>query len=791
MRDMPAESQHQRDWLRLALIAIALIYAFLAGLHTVDDMDLGWQMATARYVFQHHHFPATTLYNYTVPDHYFIYSPFSGIVFYLVHLAGGFAALSIFHALACAGTVALLVYDGGKTTAALAILAVPAIMFRTNLRADLFSVVLFAALTAGLWRYYQGRPFHLWLLLVFLLLWANLHPGFIFGFGMMGAYVMFEACDFYFPERRAAAMARLRKAVPWMAAAVFATLINPWGFALHKALIQQGKLTAFQTAFVTEWMSVHFNARALYEAMHPRNPVSGDWWFMAIGVLVLVAFALKKRFGPAIFVVALLYVSIQHLRFQTVYAIAVVVLGGTVLPEIAEDFVRLCKRLAHRENSADPVTTGRTSFTLAGALAVLLFGWLSLVRIGDLVSNRYFVDGLPTALFGTGLSWWFPERATSFLLENRLPGNVFHDFNVGGYLTWRIGERYPDFADGRVIPFVDGVMDEQARILSLPPDSLELREEADRWNLQTMLFSVGRFAGLGGFPLQEYCTSHNWKLVYIDDVSMVFLRNAPGNQGLIAKFAKECRTAPIPPPALAAGISTRSRGERFNYLMNASAIFFLLERDTEAWVNLAEAEKLFPEASSLHMAKAQFLAAEDRNAQAEAEYLLALRQGPCDECWHGLARLYASEHRYQEAEHALKESAALSLSRHERYRSLGQLYLMMNQPQQALASYARAESFSPYRGDSAAQGKMFRAQLADGRAQAYLQLHQLDQAVQQEEIAARLDTENPARWQALADLYLAIGQKEKAAEARSKVEDLEKAAAEAAKPAATPPNLSK
>jgi hypothetical protein len=58
-------------------------------------------------------------------------------------------------------------------------------------------------------------------------------------------------------------------------------------------------------------------------------------------------------------------------------------------------------------------------------------------------------------------------------------------------------------------------------------------------------------------------------------------------------------------------------------------------------------------------------------------------------------------------------------------------------------------------------------------------LHELDEAVQQEEVAVRLDSENPARWQALADLYLASGQKEKAAEAQSKAEDLRNAAAEA------------
>ena len=492
---MAEATPQPRDWLRISLIVIALVYAFLAGFHTVDDLDLGWQMATARYIFHHHQFPSTTLFNYTVPDHVFIYPPFSGIIFYLVFLAGGYAALSWLHALTCASTIGLLVRDGGKTTAGLAILAVPAIMFRTNLRADLFSVVLFAAMVSGLWQYHNGKRFRLWLLPLSLLLWANLHPGFVFGFGMLGGYILFEACDMFFPERRPAVLARLRKAAPWMIASVLVTLINPWGFGLYEAVLRQGELTAYQTAFVTEWSGVRFNAQALHQALHPRDPVSGDWWFMALGVFTILAFLWKKRIGPAILLAALLCISIQHLRFQAVYAIAVVVLGGAALPHLGEITSSLWARMKGHGGSAYSTQTFGT-VSIAGVAAVILLASLAGVRIYDLVSNRYFVAGLPTTLFGPGFSWWFPERATAFLLEQKLPGNVFHDFNVGGYLTWRVGEQYPDFADGRVIPFVDGVIDEQKRIASLPPDSGELREAADRWNLQTMLFSVARFNGL-------------------------------------------------------------------------------------------------------------------------------------------------------------------------------------------------------------------------------------------------------------------------------------------------------
>jgi hypothetical protein len=49
----------------LALGAIALVYAFLAGLRTVSDPDLGWQLATGRWVAQHHHVFSTDVFSYT------------------------------------------------------------------------------------------------------------------------------------------------------------------------------------------------------------------------------------------------------------------------------------------------------------------------------------------------------------------------------------------------------------------------------------------------------------------------------------------------------------------------------------------------------------------------------------------------------------------------------------------------------------------------------------------------------------------------------------------------------
>src|SRR5262249_58736076 len=137
----------RRDWLRMALIAMALVYALLAGLRTVSDPDLGWQLATGKYIVQLHEIPSTALYTYTVPGARWVYPPLGEVIFYLCFLVGGYAAISWFSALACVGTVALMTWRRGAATAALAIVAGGADwVFKGARAAPFFASVFFCTL---------------------------------------------------------------------------------------------------------------------------------------------------------------------------------------------------------------------------------------------------------------------------------------------------------------------------------------------------------------------------------------------------------------------------------------------------------------------------------------------------------------------------------------------------------------------------------------------------------------------------------------------------------------------
>jgi tetratricopeptide (TPR) repeat protein len=773
---METQSQTRPDWLRICLIVLALSYAFLAGLRTVSDLDLGWQLATGRYLVQHHQIPRVDVFSYTARGQEWIYPPFSGAIFYLLYLAGGYSALSWLGALACAATVACMIAPGGRLVAILSIVAIPAIAFRTIPRAELFTTILFAAALAIIWRHHRGKRAGLWLLPGLFLLWANLHLGFISGLALLGAGALFEICDAFFAERRASALMRLKQLVPWAGASVVATFVNPWGWRIYEEIVRQNRVMRIHSAFIGEWSAVHFNSLALRQMLDARDPASADWWLLAVAAVAILVALWKKQFGPAIVLAAGMYLSVEHIRLQALFAILAAVIGGTILSEFAGEMAaRATSELKPSEEKEPAISTTALSPWVA-LVAAAAFAFFVAIRVADLVTQHYYIDSGQISLFGTGPSWWYPERAANFIKREHLPQNIFHDYSLGGYLTWRIGPEYPDFVDGRYIPFGNELFDEQRLLASLGPDSPEWLRAADRWHFNTAIFPVARYAGLGTFALQEFCASNVWKPVYLDDVSIIFLRNSSENSGLIERLGIRCENAPINPPDVAPGDSYRARAERFEYLMNAAAIEYALSRDDEAKATLAQAEQIFPDDPGLHLVKAQMLAAENQLGDAEREYLRVVNVRPSDAAWFALARLYSSEHLYPAALRCVKEATPLSQIPYERWRSAGVLYLYMNQPQNALAALDQAERESPYKSSSSDLAKEFNARIAEARALAYRQLNELDRAIAEQKLATNLTPENSARWTALAELYDAEGQSGDSSQARLRAQAIRDAA---------------
>ena len=426
-----AEGSPRHSRIFLILVAAALIYSFLAGLRTITDYDVFWQMATGRWIAVHHAIPSTEVLSYTASGQPWIYPILSGLLFYIIFLAGGYALLSVLGAAACVGTTALLLRRASMATVALTIVALPRIAARTGPRAEMFTAILFAAFLSLLWEYLTTGRARLWLLPVLMVAWVNLHLGFVAGFALIGAYAACELLEICFAgERRKNARQRLARAWPWLALTLPASLINPWGWNIYGALLRQNQAMAQHAQWINEWAAVPLSWNSWSDLVSVRDTKGVFLLMFAVAVVCAVLAVLEKQIGAALLIVAALYLGIQHVRLQALSVCVVIVVGGWILSKALTRWASRTLDLRMKQ------------IVLGGAAALLLI--LAAARSIDLVTNRHYLGGTDTATFGTGLSWWFPQGAFAFVEQNALPAEIFHSYNTGGFVSWRLGPKYRD-----------------------------------------------------------------------------------------------------------------------------------------------------------------------------------------------------------------------------------------------------------------------------------------------------------------------------------------------------------
>jgi len=740
------DSRFQRG-LFFSLAAVVLVYAFIAGLRTVSDFDLGWQLATGRWVAQHHSVASVDIFSYTAQGEPWIYPVGAGLFFYAAYLLGGYSLIAWVGALACVAAVALLLRRGTVVNAAIAVLAVPLIALRTTPRADMFTVVLFAAFLSILWENYRTSHARLWLLPLLMLAWVNLHFGFAAGLGLIGAYVGVELLEMVTDSlRRASALQRLRSAAGWFFCTVLATLVNPWGWGIYQALLRQERANAQQQFWITEWSSVPLNWGVISNSLSPRQTGSAIYVLLAIAAIASLVALLRVRLGAAVLLLGATYPAVRYVRMGAVFSCVVVVVGGYVLSDEL-------RRLASR------VKPLRVRFVI-GSVAVALFIALAGVRCFDLVTNRYYFQGTEKSNFGPGLSWWFPQRAAEFIVRENLPAEVFTSYDEGGYLVWKLGPERRDYIDGRDTLFGVPRIQRLDKLMQALPDSDLWKEEASRYNINTVIFALARFDGIQLVRLQDWCASRLWQPVYLDEVSAVFVRRQGETEDLMRRFPVDCETAPIPAQAPGKG-----QAEAFNTWANAAAVLAALGRNSQALDATANGLSVFPDSAFLHWLRGNVLLAMGRLGDSEQEYLTAVSLEPNEVTWGALADTYQKRGRMTAAIAAMKHAAQLSRWPRKPILNLGYMYLRVGQPGEALKAFDQAVRSVP--GNiKAADGGTFDIMVAQGRSAAWDALGDIGKATSYQEEAARLAPNAPQPWRRLGQLYERQGRTDDANRAR-------------------------
>jgi len=749
-----AKALLRRPWFQ-ALAAVAVVYALIAGLQTVSEFDLFWQLATGRWVAQHRAVFSTEVFSYTAGGQPWIYPVGSGLLFYLTYLGGGFVLLSWLGALASMGTIAIFLRRASALTAALAILAVPVIALRSVPRADIFTLVFFAVFLSVLWERYRtdgstcsGVAF--WLLPPLMALWVNLHLGFLAGVVLATLFAAALAARLLTGPRSREIEGQLKRLAAWLAGVFVATLLNPWGWGIYTAIGRQQAATATHTAYIQEWQPYALTAATVRHALVLRDPASATLWLLLVAAVSLVIALIRRQWLAALLLGGTLVMALQHIRFMAILATVAVVVGGAVL---TLEWRRLRARFA----------TQPLFLPMARAAAVALM-LLASLRTVDLADNHYYLTSDQITSFGAGLSWWFPDRAMDFIAGEHLPTQVFHGYEDGGFLLWKLAPSYKDYVDGRAIPFGPDLFTNLRQLMLSSPDSPAWKEANEAYGINTIVFSLARFDGLRYVSgvLQSYCSSSTWRPVYLDEVSVVFVRRTPATEGLIERFPLDCATAPIPGP-----LNSRIPGAEFNRWANSAALLLALNRTEEDLAATTRALDIVPGVPALWFYRGHAEKEMGRSAAAERDLLQSAALEDRDSTWAVLADLYRSQGRVPETIHALQRMAADSQHPAGVFLLLGNTCLQARRPNDAIQAFDQLEQSLPAGTDNATL-----AEADNGRAVAWRMAGDLEKAAAFEEKAVTLAPEQAGYWTELGQLYEGQGRTADASRARQQAASL-------------------
>ncbi len=228
------------------LIFVFLFWSLLAGPlanRPLADADIGWHIRTGERILATHSLPRTDPFSSTMQGQpWFAWEWLYDVVLGILHRACGLNGVVWLCAVLVASIFTLLLSQllrrgtGLLLAVVLMLLSEAAatihLYARPHIVSWLFSLLWFLALerwetTSDIAK--QGRlPRWIpWFFPASMLLWVNLHAGWLFGLALLGIYVVAAVVEWLRAAHRARAMV-----TAWIASAVV-TLANPYGWRLH------------------------------------------------------------------------------------------------------------------------------------------------------------------------------------------------------------------------------------------------------------------------------------------------------------------------------------------------------------------------------------------------------------------------------------------------------------------------------------------------------------------------------------------------------------------------------
>ena len=521
--------------LRLIIFASLILAVFFNFLRIdIWDPDFWWHIATGRDIVNTGSLPDKDIFSHPLGmeenknlhperENFILKQYWLGqIIFYLLFEYMGPGGIIFLRSLLFSLIVffVLFMLHRWSVSTAVSFLAAFALfmMFLTRLTGDrpVLFTYLFTAVTFFILEDFRNKKDkRIFLLLPLMLLWSNLHGGFIIGVIIIAAFMVSEGVKIALKK----AEYKRKEILVFYIASVMAlgiSFINPTAWDAFVIAISE-KYKPFVLG-VQEYDSP-------FLVFFKEKLSSVDYWYLALAALFPLVLILRNRkfdITHAILLSGFFIMSISALRFIVYYEILAVMIIG-------REFDAWLKDVFSARFSKETYTR--------------LMNWLAIFACFSLLIFVVSLYGTKDKRFRSYRSL-VPNAAVDFVENNKLKGNMFNDYAYGGYLAWRLYPWKKTFIDTRALSLT--VMMEYNAI-GTAENSLYGPEPSktkgplwerllEHYKINFVFLGYHDIHGLVLPIILKLAESDKWVPVYCDPMAVIFVRNSDQNSDVIEKF---------------------------------------------------------------------------------------------------------------------------------------------------------------------------------------------------------------------------------------------------------------
>ena len=473
----------------------ALAYAF--GLVPTVDPDMGWHLGTGAWILKHG-IPITDPFSFTARGHFWTaHECLSEVIMRLLYGVGGYPALMIFFALLGVVVFGFIYASCPRRpylAAMLAFIAILASRFLWGARPQIFNILMMSAflfLIQGVrmrrlhWKFLYARP-------LLIMLWVNLHSGYLLGIVVMVAFLTGDLFQAYVLRSEEGTLGEkgLAHLSGVILLCVAAACVNPAGYKI--LLYPFGTLSSrMMQLVILEWQTPTF---------HHWN----YWPFLAImslGSALFLLFPPKRNISDFLIYAGSMAMGLSARRHIPFFAIA-------AIPIIAQTVCDGFPVPAWGERWRDSVLKGPRR-TARYVLNALLAVW---IMTGIFSWTEFRLKQNPVAMEGS-----FPVKAVRFMKDHGGISSlkIYNEYVWGGYLIWK---DMPIFIDGRADLYGDQFFSDYLSAHDMRGGVIPITRYLNSYAVDGILVPPGGPLG------SAFLTNPEWQLVYRDSTAVLFLR---------------------------------------------------------------------------------------------------------------------------------------------------------------------------------------------------------------------------------------------------------------------------